>query len=190
MPESEEGIANFVQRGEIRVGGLRMCLFDITGGFYSIRESLEKTIGAATAGILYQAGVAGGKRFATSASRIGMTRRRAEGLADCIDIFSQAGFGNFGIAEVDCDMPHAIIECISPPAFEAFAFRENKASSKAPVCDYTRGVFSGFCRVLLGREDIYCIETACRASGSNRCVFEIGPQKEMEKMALQASITA
>lgn len=165
-----------------------MCLFDITGGFYSIRESLEKTIGAATIGILYQAGVAGGKRFAVSASRIGMIRKKADGLMDCVDIFSQAGFGNFDVIEVDCETPHVTIECVTPPAFEAFAFKENKSSSRTPVCDYTRGVFAGFCRSLLGREDIYCVELECRASGSLSCVFEVGPQRDMEKIAVQASI--
>ncbi|MFX0206453.1 MAG: hypothetical protein ACFFDT_10750, partial [Candidatus Hodarchaeota archaeon] len=144
MPEGEESIANLVQRGEIRVGGLRMCLFEITGGFFSIRESLEKSIGPAASTILYQAGVRSGKRFVASASRIGMIRTGRQGLTDCIDVFSQAGFGNFSIVDFDWEIPQMVIECCNPTAFEAYAYQENKSSPIVPVCDYTRGVLAGF----------------------------------------------
>ena len=188
MPNAEEGIANFVQRGEIRVGGLRMCLFEIAGGFYSIREELERTIGPATSTIIYHAGVNSGKRFVSSAARIGMIKRGAGGLADCIDIYSQAGFGDFTIVETDHSVPRVLVECTSPIAFEAFAFKENNSTAKVPVCDYSRGVFAGFYQQLVGRHDVMCVESHCRASGSSRCVFEIGRQDRL--MAVAMSVRA
>jgi len=186
IPDSEEGIANFVQRGEIRVGGLRMCLFEIVGAFYSIRDSLEKSIGPAASTLLYLAGIQGGRRFAGSAGKIGMIKGGTGGLADCIEIFSQAGFGNFFISDADWQEPLVIVECDAPTAFEAFAFKENKHIAKAPVCDYTRGVLAGFYQELARREDIMCLEVECRAAGSRHCVFEIGLHDKMMAKAMGA----
>jgi len=187
IPNGEEGIANFVQRGEIRVGGLRMCLFEIAGGFYNIRKAMERTIGPAVSTLLYQAGIQGGKSFAASALRIGMIKRGSDGLADCIDIFSQAGFGSFFIVDADYKAPSIVVECVTPPAFEAYAYRENRVPSDEPVCDYARGVLAGFCQQLVANEDIMCIETECRAAGSSRCVFEMGRHDEMMKKAIATS---
>jgi predicted hydrocarbon binding protein len=161
-----------------------MCLFEIGGAFYSIRDSLEKSIGPAASTLLYLAGIQGGKRFASSAGRIGMIKVGTEGLADCIEIFSQAGFGNFFISDADWREPRVIVECDSPAAFEAFAFKENKNPAKGPVCDYARGVFAGFYQELTKRGDIMCLEVECRASGSRHCVFEIGQHDKMMTKAM------
>ncbi len=161
-----------------------MCLFDIVGGFYSIRESLEKTVGPAAGTLLYQAGIKGGKRFTSSASKIGMIRKGPLGLQDCVEVFSQAGFGNFAIVDANWSECHVLIECDSPMPFEAFAYKENSASTGSPVCDYTRGVLAGFCQQLVDREDILCIETECKAANSSQCVFQIGAQRKMTAVAM------
>lgn len=186
IPDEDESIANFVQRGEIRVGGLRMCLFEIVGGFFSIRDSLEKAIGPAAGMMLYQAGIQGGRRFVASAAKIGMIRSASDGLSDCVEIFSQAGFGNFMIMESEWREPQVLIVCAAPAAFEAFAFKENKTPASAPVCDYARGVLAGFVQELEKREDIMCLENECKASGGSQCSFEIGPHDKMMNKAIGA----
>ena len=173
-----------MQRGEIRVGGLRMCLFEIVGAFYSIRDSLEKSIGPAASTLLYLAGIQGGRRFAGSARKIGMIKGGTDGLSDSIEIFSQAGFGNFFISDADWHEPRVIVECDAPTAFEAFAFKENKNIAKTPVCDYTRGVLAGFYQELVKREDIMCLEVECKATGSRHCVFEIGQHDKIMAKAM------
>jgi len=165
-----------------------MCLFDITGGFYSIRTSLERTIGPAASTLLYQAGVEGGKRFVSSASKIGIIRSGPVGLEDCIEIFSQAGFGSFQITESDWRDCHIVVECEAPSAFEAFAFKENKSARKEPVCDYARGVLAGFCQQLSAREDVMCVEVECMAAGSRRCLFEIGGHAQLKGKALAGGV--
>ncbi len=161
-----------------------MCLFEIVGGFYSIRDSLEKAIGPAAGTMLYQAGIQGGRRFVSSAAKIGMIRRGSDGLSDCVEIFSQAGFGNFIIMESEWREPRVIIECEAPAAFEAFAFKENKTPVSVPVCDYARGVLAGFVQELEKREDIMCLENECKASGARQCTFEIGPHGKMMDKAI------
>ena len=156
-----------------------MCLFEIVGAFYAIRDSLEKSIGPAASTLLYLAGVQGGRSFAGSACRIGMIKPGTDGLADSIEIFSQAGFGNFFVSDADWGEPRVVVECDAPAAFEAFAFKENKRIAKAPVCDYTRGVLAGFYQELSKREDIMCVELECKASGSRHCVFEMGQHDKM-----------
>jgi predicted hydrocarbon binding protein len=164
------------RRGEILVGGLRMCLIDVGGGFGALRKAMEEFIGPVTRTVLSNAGTSCGRRFAEEAIRQGLCPPGEAAFAFCVDSYAVAGFGGFEIREVRLEDGRAVVACRDPAAFEAEPFLHEDGPAKEGVCDYTRGVFAGFLAVASGRDDALAIETACRAKGDAECVFEVGPE--------------
>jgi len=64
------------------------------------------------------------------------------GFRDAVDTYSEAGFGNFQIAELFWSKGWAIIRCADP--FEGWAYVAHNKVQSRPKCDYTRGVLLTF----------------------------------------------
>ncbi len=161
--------------GAILVGGTRMCLIEIVGGFHAIKEAMAKCMGPSAGEVLYEAGIQGAKVFVDSALEQGILSRDSVGFRKAVAAFTRAGFGGFRVNQVNFGRRTARVSCDRPMAFEAFAVTENNGNAPAPVCDYSRGVIAGFMIHLAGDDAVRGVETACRVQGERRCLFEVEP---------------
>lgn len=161
--------------GAILVGGTRMCLIEIVGGFQSIKEAVHRSLGEEATDILYEAGAKGARIFVGNAMRQGILSRDSVGFRTSVAAYARAGFGGFKVTQVNFGRRTATAICGKPMAFEAFAVKENGGKAEAPVCDYSRGVLAGFMVELSGDGGVSCAETACRVQGEPRCIFHVAP---------------
>jgi predicted hydrocarbon binding protein len=102
------------------------------------------------------------------------------GFRDCVEAYTQLGFGGFTVSEIDYESARATVTC--KDAFEGWAWKRHGDVSKA--CYYSCGIFAGFMRALTEREDIECVETECIAEGADACVFAIAPEGELVREGL------
>jgi len=162
--------------GAILVGGARMCLIDIVGGFFSIWRCIHEETPERAKHVLYEAGARGAKSFVQSALLLGQITKDGIGFKNAVKAYARAGFGGFKVKRISFKKGTARIECERPMAFEAYALVQNGIESDVPACDYSRGVFAGFMIELAGREDVVCTEEKCRAMGAEKCLFVVEPR--------------
>ncbi len=174
----ELGIISFLRKGWLEVGSTRMVLLEVRGGFYALRESLEMLVGPdVTERVLYEAGAQGGISYARSAVSSGAVPDGISGFTECVRVYSEAGFGDFHVEDIDGAQSAALVRC--KDSFESWAYQEHGRFSSRPVCDYSSGVLAGFMRSLTGRHDVECAEIECRVLGAPECVFQVRvPQGE------------
>ncbi|MEA1869393.1 MAG: 4-vinyl reductase [Euryarchaeota archaeon] len=173
-------LIRFRSRGWIYVEGSRTCLTDIEQGFYGIRKAVEQLIGPVTGTVYYNAAIEGGIAYVRGAVKSGSITRSDRGFRDCVDAYTQLGFGDFTVSEIDYGSARATVTCRD--AFEGWAWKRHGDVSKA--CYYSCGILAGFMRALTEREDIECVETECIAEGADACVFVIAPEDEMVREEL------
>jgi signal transduction histidine kinase/predicted hydrocarbon binding protein len=170
----ELSIINYLSKGWLEVGSTRMILLEVRGGFYALRDSLEMLVGPDVAErVLYEAGNAGGMSYASSAVAAGTVPAGIDGFAECVRVYSEAGFGDFAVEALDPDAPYAFVSCRH--SFESWAYREHGRFTSRHVCDYSAGVLAGFMRCLTGLHGLECAELQCTVHGADKCLFEVKP---------------
>ncbi len=172
--EKDEQFVTYQKPGWVNVGAARMCVLDIAGAFYNIRKSFHAFLGPVEKTIMYRAGEAGATTFAKKTLETGVIPISAEGFELCVEAYIQSGFGNFTVEELDFENATARIS--GEYAFEAWAWDQHKDEPDISVCDYTRGTFLAYMKVLTGRDDLECVETECAARGADFCKFLVAPR--------------
>ena len=148
--------------GWIDVSGSRMCLLDIAGGWMNIVLSIMLFAGEDTAKrVLFEAGAS--ESFSGTAIKKGILPPNANGFNKAVNIFSEAGFGDFMIVDLAFFRGQARITCRD--TFEAWAFLKNKIHSNEPVCHYTTGVLLSFMKHFSGMRNLVSVEKKCIAKG-------------------------
>jgi PAS domain S-box-containing protein len=168
-----------------------MVLFDILHGFYGIRKVIQKEVGENANYLVFQAGIKGGYSFLVPMIRGEKIDPGPQGFRDALSIYTDAGFGDFRIQELDWDNGWARITCDS--SFEGWIHTRKKRRHTLPSCDYTRGIILAFMRAThrfasTGLEShLDCVETSCLAGGSDFCEYLIGTPDEIKAHGLECS---
>lgn len=184
-------LIRYKERGWMNVGDTRMVFFDIKQGFYQIRRVIEREVGDNSHFVIFQADIRGGFSFLIPMIRKGNLPPNSAGFLTGINIYSDAGFGNFDIVDLNWPEGWAVIQCKN--AFEGWAYVENNQTPKKAVCDYTRGIFLAFMKAthrfaktgLEARLD--CIETSCIGGGSDTCEYIIGKKEILRHRGFELS---
>jgi len=185
-------IIHYRKRGWINVGRTRMVLFDILKGFYNLRRVLDKEVGENASYLIFQAGLKGGYSFVIPMIKTGRISPDAQGFTDALSIYSDGGFGDFRIQEMDWASGYAYITCDC--SFEGWIYRQNMKKTKRPSCDYTRGIILSFMQAThyysqTGlANDLDCIEVSCLAAGHNICQYIVAPKERILSLGYECSV--
>jgi len=183
--ELEKKIIKFTSkksRGWVDVGGTRMCLLDIPGGWFSMGAAINLFAGEETyRRVMFEMGLA--ETFTQKAAESGVLEYSAKGIYDAVDTFSEAGFGDFVIEELRFAEGYARITC--KDTFEGWIFRNHHKVSDVPVCYYSAGVLLSFVQTITKRNDLSSVETACIAKGDRACEFVIGTREALLKRGIR-----
>jgi PAS domain S-box-containing protein len=165
----------------IDVGGSRMFLLDIAGGWYNIVERIMLFAGADTSRrVLFEAGQS--ETFTTKALNKGVLEQTAQGFLDALDTLSEAGFGDFSVKEMRFEDAYARITCTD--AFEGWAYLQKGKASELPVCHFSSGALLSFMQHTSGEEDLISTETKCIAKGDDECEFIVGRRDQLEHQGI------
>jgi two-component system, sporulation sensor kinase E len=184
-------IVNYRQRGWVNVGRTRMVLFDILHGFYNIRKVIQKEVGENANYLIFQAGIKGGYSFLVPMIRGERIDPGPQGFRDALSIYTDAGFGDFRIQELNWDNGWACITCDS--SFEGWIHARKRRRRTLPSCDYTRGIVLAFMRAthrFAGTDlesHLDCVETSCLAAGDDVCEYLIGTHDEIRAHGFECS---
>lgn len=189
MPSARSRIHLEGRPGELLESGMRMCLIDVETSFFGLRKSMEGVVGAAAAILFYESGYRGGLRYAEAVLRQGLMTADEAGYRAVVRGYSDGGFGEFEIRELDFDRATAVIACREPMAVEAYAVIANGETRAQPVCDFTRGVLVGLLCGFRKCAGVGGFEQTCRASGGSECVFRIGEEEEMRKTEVMRNLS-
>ena len=123
------------EKGWIDVGGTRMCLLDIPGGWLNLGTSIILFAGEDTyRRVLFEAGLS--ETFSEKALKKGILNKTSKGFIDAVTTYSEAGFGDFVIKELRFQDGYAQVTCRN--SFEGWAFLSNKRFFEIIVIpDYT-----------------------------------------------------
>ncbi|MEW6357851.1 MAG: sigma 54-interacting transcriptional regulator [Planctomycetota bacterium] len=169
-------------RGWIDVGGSRMCLLDLEGGWMKLFTTLADYAGEETAArTLVEAGAA--ESFTNNAFQQGFITKNAQGFRDSVDCYSEAGFGDFRIQELHISEGAAVVTCRDTGM--SWSFKRIGRIWNQPVCYYDAGVLLSFLRFTSGKEDLHCVETRCVACGDEECTFYIGPRSWLKRRGIK-----
>ncbi len=191
FPPSLHFINSYKERGWMNVGNSRMILFDVKQGFYQIRRVIEREVGENSSYVVFQAGIQGGYSFLIPMIRKGDLQPNLTGFLMAIIFYSEAGFGDFKIIDLQWDKGWAVIQCKN--AFEGWAYAENHRNSERPVCDYTRGIFLAFMKgthrfAKTGLEEhLDCIETSCIGMKNQICEYIICKKEILKERGYELS---
>lgn len=184
-------LISYKERGWMNVGDTRMAFFDIKQGFYQIRRVIEREVGENSNFVIFQAGIRGGYSFLIPMIRKGNLPPNSAGFLTGIKIYSDAGFGDFKIIDLNWTEGWTVIQCKN--AFEGWAYVENNQTPEKAVCDYTRGIFLAFMKAThrfakTGLEDrLDCIETSCIGRGNDICEYTIGKKEILKDRGFELS---
>jgi len=185
LEELEKTMVKFTTkkaRGWIDVGGTRMNLVDIPGGWYSIKRLISLLAGSETLRrVMVESG--NDERFTLSALEVGFLARSRQGFIDAVDCYSEAGFGDFKVKEIDFDKGYALITC--KDSFEGWTLRKNDELTKESTCDYSRGVLLSFMQKLTNKKGLNCVETQCIGTGAEECRFVIDEEQRLLERGLE-----
>lgn len=169
-------LINRKRRGWIDVAGTRMCLMDIPGGWLNVGLSIMMFAGQGTLGrAMFEAGTA--ETFSRTAVRSGYLKEDASGFRKAVETYSEAGFGDFHIQELNMDKGFARINCRD--SFEGWAVLNSRKPSRVPICFYSSGVLLSFLKNLSGKSDLVVAETHCIAKGDPACEFVLGTEQAL-----------
>jgi PAS domain S-box-containing protein len=168
-------------RGWIDVGGTRMCLLDIPGGWLNLGTSIILFAGEDTyRRVMFEAGLS--ETFSKEALKKGILGKTSNGFVDAVTTYSEAGFGDFVINELRFAQGYAHVTCRN--SFEGWAFLYNKRFFESPVCYYSTGVLLSFMQNISNRNDLVSAETKCIARGDDKCEFVIGTRVELRQRGI------
>ncbi|HSB05665.1 MAG TPA: 4-vinyl reductase, partial [Thermodesulfobacteriota bacterium] len=169
------------ERGWIDVGGTRMCLLDIPGGWLNLGTSIILFAGEDTyRRVLFEAGLS--ETFSKKALKKGILDKTSKGFIDAVTTYSEAGFGDFVIKELRFQEGYAQVTCRN--SFEGWAFLSNKRFFESPVCYYSAGVLLSFMQNILSRNDLVSAETKCIAKGDDECEFVVGTRSKLQQRGI------
>ncbi len=128
MPEERKNNGTYKSdRGELFVGGTRMCILDIPGGWFNIDSSISLLAGKETTKrVFFEAGCS--ETFSATALKKGVLNHTEEGFKRAVDIYSKAGFGWFVIEELRFEKGWTRITCEN--TFEGWAYLQKRGSSR------------------------------------------------------------
>jgi PAS domain S-box-containing protein len=165
-------------RGWIDVGGSRMFLLDIAGGWYNMVERIILFAGEDTSRrVLFDAGQS--ETFTSTALTQGVLERSPKGFIDAVDTLSEAGFGDFLVRELRFEDAYARITC--PDTFEGWAYLQKGQTSELPVCHFSSGALLSFMQHTSGETDLISTETKCIARGDDECEFIVGSRGQLKQ---------
>ncbi|MCJ7596737.1 MAG: PAS domain S-box protein [Desulfobacterales bacterium] len=184
---------HYHQRGWLNYGRTRMVLFDLLQGFYQIQKVIKREVGGNASYLIFQAGIKGGLSFLEPMIQGGRIEAGPRGFADGLSRFTDGGFGDFQIREMDWEAGWARITCRS--SVEGWIYARKRSRPRRPVCHYSRGIILGFMRATHRyaatslENDLDCVETSCRATGHGHgvCEFIIGTQAELTSRGYETS---
>jgi len=185
-------VIHYRKRGWINVGRTRMVLFDILKGFYNLRRVLDKEVGENASYLIFQAGIKGGYSFVVPMIKTGRISPDAQGFADALSIYSDGGFGDFRIKDMDWASGYAYITCDC--SFEGWIYSRNMKKSTRPSCDYTRGIILSFMQATHHfaktglANDLDCIELSCLAAGHDICEYIVAPKERILSLGYKCSV--
>jgi PAS domain S-box-containing protein len=168
-----------------------MVLFDILQGFSILRKVINKEVGANASYLIFQAGIKGGFSFLEPMIRGGRIIPGPEGFAAGLSQFTDGGFGDFQIKEMNWKSGWARITCNS--SVEGWIYSRKRSRVNRPACDYSRGIILGFMQVThryAGTgldEKLDCVEISCLAEGHRQCEFLIGTQDMIRSHGYEGS---
>jgi len=166
-----------------------MCLIDVETSFHGLRKSVEGVVGDAAAILFYDSGLQGGLHYAEALLKQRAMTPDETGFRRSVDGYSVGGFGAFEIRELEFARGKAVITCKDPMAFEAHAVLANGEHRLQPVCDFSRGVLVGLLCGFTHRTDLGGFEETCRAAGSGECLFRIGDEEAMRRVAVARNLS-
>ena len=181
--QREPDSINFIRPGWIEAAGMRMSLVDIKAGFYELREVISREVGETEDDVVYHAGMRSALSFSASAMDAGMLTPDEAGYRGSVRLYSEAGFGNFEIAELFWPNGWAVIRCNDTS--EGWAYVQNQNLQSRAKCDYSRGVLAAFMSVThkrgkTGIEEVFAVESTCIGKGDAECEFLVGTRADLE----------
>ena len=189
--KARKPIIYYRQKGWLNVGRTRMVLFDILQGFSILRKVINKEVGANASYLILQAGIKGGFSFLEPMIRGGRITPGPEGFAAGLSQFTDGGFGDFQIKEMNWKTGWARITCNS--SVEGWIYSRKRSRVNRPACDYSRGIILGFMQVTHRyagtglNEELDCVEISCLAQGQRQCEFLIGTQEMIKSHGYEGS---
>ncbi|MBZ0251837.1 MAG: hypothetical protein K8I02_00740, partial [Candidatus Methylomirabilis sp.] len=99
-----------VRPGWVEVGGARMSLLEIKGGFQSFKEVIHQAVGAEASDLVYEFGLRGAIEFMTHALGRGAVSPDASGFRAALRIYTDAGFGHYQARDLDYGRGFAVVE--------------------------------------------------------------------------------
>lgn len=168
-------------RGWIDVAGTRMCLMDIPGGWLNVGLSIMMFAGQDTLRrAMFEAGAA--ETFSSTAIQWGNLTPGDSGFREAVETYSEAGFGDFHIQDLDIHKGFARITCRD--SFEGWAVLNSRKRSRIPICFYSSGVLLSFLKNLSGKSDLVVAETHCIAKGDAACEFVLGTEEDLRNAGI------
>jgi len=91
------------------------------------------------------------------------------------ELSSFAGFGKFIVIDMNAEKAKCIFNVQNSNIANIYG------KSDRPSCHIMRGLAAGISQIAFERDDIECIETACKCTGYPECSFEVQPRAELMK---------
>lgn len=91
-----------------------------------------------------------------------------------------AGWGRSSLTEFDRRTFTARVAVTTSFIARLFYYWDQQGKAGQKICSFLEGYFAGEAHVMFSRDDLACVETACRLEGADRCVFLIEPTKLLE----------
>ena len=143
--------------GALTIGGARYLLIR-PETLAALQKAVEAAVGRQAADCFAAGGRAGGARATASLPGTGEERVRR-----LVEMGGAIGWGQFTLERFTSDS--IVVTVHRSPFAEAYG------SAAAPVCHLTRGVLESLVILTLSRP-ARVVETACAATGADRCRFE------------------
>jgi predicted hydrocarbon binding protein len=91
------------------------------------------------------------------------------------ELSSFAGFGKFIVIDVNTEKASCMFNVQNSNIADTYG------KSDRPSCHIMRGLAAGVSQIAFERDDMECIETACKCMGYPECSFKIKPRDEIMK---------
>ncbi len=150
---------------------------------HSIEDRLVDMVGPVTAiSFQYEIGKQGGSHYIRIAQKAGYDIRDSKDVGlIAANLGTLGGWGKVSVEDVDFKKKMMRIRWKN-----GVSVRPNK-KGKTPVCHFGRGVLTGGCEAMFGRE-LESIELKCQGKGDAYCEAIIGPPESVSRYAETAEI--
>ena len=89
------------------------------------------------------------------------------------ELSSFAGFGKFIVLDMNAEKASCIFKVQNGNIADTYG------KSDRPSCHIMRGLAAGVSQIAFGRDDMECVETACKCTGYPDCSFKVQPRAEL-----------